>query len=125
MIANYVYLTDQVSNLLGLRKSTTGSIANGPTGFLFGFEFTVLKQVNERGNQICVNDRLDLVAVSSSDIGDCPASFFANGLFRAGEKTQQGRKGTTVNDDLGLNVVACDDVTNGAQSRSFNLMSDK
>ena len=82
------YLADQIPNLLGLSESTAGSVANGPTSLLFGFEFTMLKQMNKRRDKIGVNDRLNLIAVSGSNIGNCPASFFTNRLFRTREQTQ-------------------------------------
>ena len=71
----------------------------------------MLKQMNERRNKICIDNRLDLITISCGDVGYCPACFLSNCFFGAGEKTQQRRKSTTVDNDLSLDIVSSDDVT--------------
>jgi len=109
-VVNKKYLTNKIANLLWFSKATASGIANGPTRLFFCFKFTVLKQMNERRNKICVNNRLDLIGISGGDVGYCPARFLSNCLFQTGKKTQQRRKGTTVDNNLSLYIIPSDDV---------------
>ena len=81
------YLTDEITNLFGLSKSTTSSIANRPARFLLGFEFTMLQQVNKRRNKVRINNRLDLAEIACSDVGYRPTCLLSNGFLGAGKKT--------------------------------------
>jgi hypothetical protein len=82
------YLANQVPDLLGFRKATARSIANGPASFFLGFKFAVLQQMDERGDEVRVNDRLNLIAITGCDIGYRPTGFLSNGFLRAREKTK-------------------------------------
>ena len=52
-----------------------------------------------------VNDSLDLDAVASGDVGDGPASLLANAILSRAQQGEQSGEGTTVDNDLGLNVI--------------------
>jgi len=47
---------DEISDLLWLCKSTASSIADRPAGFLLRLEFSMLKQMNKRRNEIRIDD---------------------------------------------------------------------
>ena len=85
----------------------------------------MLKQVNQRGDEIGINDGLYLIAVSSGDIGYRPTSLFSDRFSRAGKKAQEGWKGSAVDNDLGLDIITRHDVTDRTKSWGLNLSSDK
>ncbi len=115
------YLANQITDLLRLRKTPTGSIADSPASFFLRFEFAVLEQMNQRRDKIGINNRLNLIEVTGCDIGYRPAGLFSNGFLRAREKAQQCRKSTAIDDNLSLNVIPSDNVAYRPKSRSLNL----
>jgi len=44
--------------------------------------------MDERGDEIRVNHRLDLITIAGRDIGYRPASLLSNSFLRAREKTE-------------------------------------
>lgn len=71
-------------------------------------------------DDVGINDGLDLRRVASSDVGNGPAGFLADTILSRAQERQQARESTAVNDDLGLSIVASDNVANRAQSRGLN-----
>ena len=67
-----------------------------------------------------INDGLDLHRRTGSDVGDGPASLLADAIFRRGEKAEKSGQGAGGDDDLGLEIVTGDDVTDAAKSRGLN-----
>lgn len=61
-------LRDQVSNLLGLLETTGGSVADGPASLLAGLEVAVLEKVDQRRDDVGINNGLDLRRVAGSDV---------------------------------------------------------
>lgn len=114
------------------------------------------ENLDELRHDVCVYDRLDLVAVAGSDVRDGPACFLcdrggavvsgglwniesvseareaaeqqgragladlSNRALRADKECQETREGAKVDHDLGLKVIARDDVAHGAESRCLN-----
>ncbi|RUP48203.1 hypothetical protein BC936DRAFT_144843 [Jimgerdemannia flammicorona] len=76
--------------------------------------------IGEWRGDVGVNDRLDLRGIAGSDVGDSPAGLLADTVLGAREKAEEGGKGTTVDDDLGLNIVTSDDVADRAESRRLD-----
>lgn len=54
-------LTDEVPNLTRLLQTSTGSIAQRPAGLLLGLEVRRAENLDERWDDVCVDDGLDLV----------------------------------------------------------------
>lgn len=59
-------LGDKVSDLGRLLKSTRGSVRQSPAGLLFGLEISGLEDVDQRGDNVGVDDGLDLVSAMCS-----------------------------------------------------------
>lgn len=113
-------LGDQVADLLRLLETAAGSIADSPASLLTGLEVTVLEKMDQRRNDVGVNDSLDLRRVTSGDVGDGPAGFLADAVLGGTQKRQEARQSTAVDDDLGLEVVTSDNVTDGSESGGLN-----
>lgn len=75
-------------------------------------------------NRFC-HTNLDLVAVACGDVGDGPARFLADPLLRACQQPQQARQRREVDDHLRLQVVAGDNVANGAERRGLHRGAGK
>ena len=101
---------DEVADLSGLLETTAGSVGDSPASLLAGLEVAVLEQVDQRRDDVGVNDGLDLCGVAGGDVGDGPASLLANAVLGRAQQREQSRQGTTVNDNLSLHVIASDDV---------------
>lgn len=106
---------DEESNLSRSLKAARSGVGYSPASFLSRLEITILEEVNERLDDVCIDDSLDLRRVSSGDVGDGPAGLFPDTILSGAEKGKQGRECAAVNDDLGLNVVTGDNVTNGSK----------
>lgn len=113
-------LSDEVSDLLRLLQSSGRSVTDSPAGLLTGLEITVLEKMNQRRNDVGINDGLDLRRVPSGDVGNGPAGLLANTILGRAEEGKQAGKCTTVNDDLGLHVITSNNVADGAESRSLD-----
>lgn len=109
-------LGNKVADLLRLLQTSRGSVADGPAGFLTGLQVTILKQVNQRWDDVGVDHSLDLRRVTSGNVGDGPASLLADTVLGRAEKRQKARQSTAVDDDLGLHIITSHDVTDGTQS---------
>jgi hypothetical protein len=85
----------------------------------------VLEKVNERRDEICIDHRLDLIGIASSDVGYSPAGLFSDSFFGTGKETEEGWEGAAIDDNLSLNIVASDNVAHRSKSRGLDLESDK
>lgn len=113
-------LSNEVSDLFGLLEATGCSVADGPTSFLTGLEITVLQEVDQRRDNVGIDDSLDLRRVTGSDVGNGPAGFLANAILGRAQKRQEAWKSAAVDDDLGLDIIASDNVANGSKSGGLN-----
>ena len=103
-----------------LRISTGCGVGNGPGSFLANIEFGIAKKLNQRRNNVVLDDALNLLLVSGGDVRDGPTGFLANALFRAGEECEQARQGIVVDDKLCLQVIARDNVSDRTESGRLN-----
>jgi hypothetical protein len=101
----------EVADLSGLLQTTAGGVGDGPAGLLPCLEVAVLEEVDQRWDDVGVNDSLDLGRIASGDVGDGPARLLTDTVLRGAQQGQQRRKRAAVDDDLGLNVVTSHDVT--------------
>ena len=113
-------LGNEIANLRGLLETTGRGVRNRPARLLLGLEVGILEDVDERRDDVRIDDGLDLLRGSSGNVGDRPASLLADTILGRGEKGEESRKGARSDHDLGLEVVARDDVANRAQSRRLN-----
>ena len=68
---NY-YLATQVHDLLN--SSSAGQVSHSPGSLLLSLEVSLDEDVDERHETASINDHLDLLMVSSSDVGDGPGT---------------------------------------------------
>lgn len=113
-------LLNQVADLLGLLQTTRRGVADCPAGLLTRLEIAVGEQMNQRRNDVGVNNRLDLSRVAGRDVGDGPAGLLANAVLVGAQQRQKAGQSAAVDDDLGLNVVAGDYVADGAKCWGLN-----
>lgn len=113
-------LSYEIADLIGLLKTSTSSVADSPASLLARLKVTVGQQVNQRRDDVSVNDGLDLGRVAGGDVGNGPARLLPDTVLVGAQERQQAGQGTAVDDDLGLNVVTGDDVSNRAQGRSLH-----
>ena len=113
-------LVDQVSDLIRLLETARRSVANSPAGLLAGLQIAVGEEVDQRGDNVGVNDGLYLSRVASSDVGDGPAGLLANTVLVRAQKRQETRKSAAVDDDLSLNVISGNDVADRAEGRGLD-----
>lgn len=113
-------LRDEVTDLTRLLESSTGRVRHGPARLLLRLEIGVLKDVDEGRDDVGVNHGLDLLRAAGGDVGDGPARLLANAFLGRGEEGEESGKGARSEDDLGLEVVASDDVADRAESGSLN-----
>ena len=117
-------LGNEVSDLVGLLKSARSGVRNGPTGLLLGLKIGVLQNVDQRRNDVAVcqrgpgyyeysrvNDRLNLQWRPGGDVGNGPAGLLSDTVLGRGEQAKQSWQGAGRNDDLSLQIVTSDDVT--------------
>ncbi len=86
-------LRDQVADLLGLLKAARGGVANGPARLLAGLQVAVGQQVDERRNDVGVNNGLDLSRVAGRDVGDGPTRLLADAILVRAEEGQKAGEG--------------------------------
>lgn len=111
---------DQVADLGRLLQATAGSVGDGPASLLSGLEVAVLEEVDQRRDDIGIDDSLDLGGVAGGDVGDGPAGLLADAVLGGAQERQQSGERAAVDDDLGLDVVASDNVTDGAEGRGLD-----
>ena len=58
-----------------LYGSSAGQVGHSPGGLLLGLEVSLDEDVDQRLQTPGINDHLDLLVVSSSDVGNCPGTF--------------------------------------------------
>jgi hypothetical protein len=80
-----------------------------------------LEHVHESGDDVVVNDSLQLLLAAGSDVGERPARFLADALAVIGQELVQARQHRAVDHKLCLLVVARDDVTHRSQRRGLDL----
>ena len=107
---------DEVTDLGGLLQTTASSIRDGPASLLTGLEVAVLEKVDQRRNNVGLDDGLNLCRVAGGDVRNGPARLLADAVLGGAQQGEQSPECTTVNDDLGLDVIARNDVANGSQS---------
>lgn len=71
-------LRNKIADLLRFLQSTRRCIANSPASLLTGLEVSVLQEVDQGWNNVCVDYGLNLGRVARSNVGDCPAGFLAD-----------------------------------------------
>ena len=106
----------EVADLGRLLQTTASSVRDGPASLLAGLEVAVLEEVDQRRDDVGINDGLNLCGVSSSDVGDGPASLLADTILSGAQQREEGGQRATVNDDLSLDVIAGDNVTDRSES---------
>ncbi len=74
----------------------------------------------QRGNNIRIDDGLDLGRVAGGDVGYSPASLLADAVLGRAQQREQGGQCTTVDNDLGLNIISRDDVAHRAKCGSLD-----
>ena len=113
-------LSNEVADLFWFLKTSRSRIRNGPASLFAGLEIAIGEKMDERWNDTSVNDSLDLCGIASGDIRYGPTSLLPNPVFLRAQQSQQGRQCTTVDNDLRLQVVTGNDVTNGSKSGRLN-----
>lgn len=113
-------LGNEVPDDRGFLQSTRGSIGDGPARLLPGLEVGILEDVDERRNDVGINDSLDLRRGSGGDVGDGPAGLLANAVLGRREEGQESRESTGSNDNLRLEVIASNDISHGSECRGLN-----
>jgi len=113
-------LRNEVTDLTRFLQSTRSSVRHCPTSFLLRLEVGVLKDVDQRRNDVGVDDGLDLLRRSSGDVRDGPASFLADTFFGRREEGEKSGESSGSENDLSLEVVTGNDVTDGSKSGSLN-----
>eukprot|EP00051_Salpingoeca_urceolata_P032286 m.15074 g.15074 ORF g.15074 m.15074 type:complete len:440 (+) comp4952_c0_seq1:684-2003(+) len=102
--------------------ASAGGVADCPRGLLAGLEQAVFQNVDERGNEVGLNDLLDLLLAASSHIGNGPARLLFDALLWAGQQGAQVVQCRAVEHNLCLGVIASDNVANGAQGRRHHAV---
>lgn len=80
---------DQVADLSRLLQAAAGGIGNGPTGLLPGLEVAVLEKVDQRRDDVSIDDSLNLGGVAGGDVGDGPAGLLADAVLCGAQQGQQ------------------------------------
>lgn len=113
-------LGNEVSNLTRFLQSSTGGIGHSPTSFLLGLEVGVLEDVDEGRDNVGIDDGLNLLRTSSSDIRDSPTCLLSDSFLGRPEEGKKCRESSRSQNDLGLQVISGDNVTDRTKSRSLN-----
>ena len=100
--------------------ATGGGVADGPGSLLADIELSIGKELDERWDDVVVDNGLDLVLVAGGDVGDGPACLLANTLLGGGEEGEEAGEGIVVDDELCLEVITRHDVANGTEGRSLD-----
>lgn len=82
-------LGHKVTDLRWLLKSTRRRVGNSPAGLLAGLEVGVLENVDERRDDIGINDGLDLRRGASCNVGDGPARLLPDTLLSRRQERQE------------------------------------
>ena len=80
----------------------------------------LFEESDQRGDELGVNDVIDLRLGPRGDVRDGPAGFLANSLLGARQKGQETWKSIVVDDELGLEIVTSYNVSNGSQCWSLD-----
>jgi hypothetical protein len=111
---------DEVTDLGRLLETTRGGVGDGPAGLFPCLEIAVLEEMNQRRDDVGIDDGLDLRGVAGGDVADGPAGLLADAVLGGAQQRKQSRQRAAVDDDLGLHIVACDDVTDRAEGGGLN-----
>ncbi|RNA35753.1 hypothetical protein BpHYR1_036413 [Brachionus plicatilis] len=110
---------DQISNLLG--SAGRSGIDDGPSGLLAGLVLASAQYFDQLGKNVRLEHHLNLGPGASSDVGNGPAGLLFDGLFGRVEQRQQTLQRIVVQYDLGLRVVAGDNVADGSERRLHHI----
>lgn len=108
-------LRHKIANLLRLLEAARGRVADSPAGLLARLKVAVLEEVDKRGDDVSIDDSLDLHRVAGRDVGYGPARLLPNAVLVRAKESEEAGKGTAVDDYLGLHIITSDDVTNGPE----------
>ena len=108
-------MVDQVADLLGLLKPTRSGVGDGPAGLLSGLQVAVREEMNERWDNVGINNSLDLGGVASGDVRDGPAGLFPDPILSRAQEGQESWESTAIDDDLSLDVVTGNDIADRSQ----------
>lgn len=76
--------------------------------------------MDERRNDVCINDSLDLSGVASGDVGNSPAGLLADSVLARAQEREESWQGTAINDDLCLDIITSNNITDRSQSRGLD-----
>lgn len=76
----------------------------------------LLKNLHQHGYQACINDFLDLAALASSDVRNCPRCFFLDVGVGVSQQDGEHCQRTCIQHTLGLLISSSHDVADGSQS---------
>lgn len=113
-------LSNQVPDLIRLLQATRSSVADSPARLLSRLQVAVRQEVDQRGDDVGINNRLYLRRVTSGDVRDGPARLLSDAILVGSKQGEQAWQSTAVDDDLRLHIIAGDNVTDGAQGRSLD-----
>lgn len=108
----YDFKLNQIAYLIG--RAARRGVHNGPGGLFARLVLALGQYFDELGENVGVEDGLDLLHVASRDVGNGPAGLFADRLFGRVEQGQEASEYVAVENDLSLRVVAGDDVADGS-----------
>lgn len=67
-----------------------------------------------------IDDSLNLHGRSSSNVGNGPTSFLPDSILRRGQQAKQSWEGARRDDNLGLEIITGDNVTDRSKSRGLD-----
>jgi len=76
--------------------------------------------VDQRWDNVGVDDGLDLRGVASGHVGDGPARLLADTILSGAQQRKQSGERSAVDDNLGLDVVTGDNVADGSEGGSLD-----
>ena len=77
---------NQEANLSRPLKTARSSVGNSPAGLLSGLEISVLEEMDERLDDVRIDDSLDLGGVAGSNVRDGPAGLLTNTILSRAQK---------------------------------------
>mmetsp|Transcript_2588 Transcript_2588/g.5029 ORF Transcript_2588/g.5029 Transcript_2588/m.5029 type:complete len:202 (+) Transcript_2588:857-1462(+) len=97
-----------------------GGVRDCPSRFLLNIKLLVIQQIYQDWHNVGINYSLDLLLATSSDVGDRPACLLADALALVRKKGKQLSECPAAHDDLSLDVITSNDVSDGAKRRSLD-----
>jgi hypothetical protein len=105
----------EVADLCWLLETTRCGVGDSPAGLFPCLEVAVLEEVDQWGDDVSVDDSLDLGRVAGGDVGDSPACLLTDTILSGAQQRKQGRERAAVDDDLGLDIITSNNVADRAQ----------